>query len=555
MKENISEILSKHLPLTEEQVLGLIEIPKDPKMGDFAFPCFSLARDLKKNPVEIAKETVSKIRNISQFEQINSSGPYINFFVNRNLVAQTTLNEILKKKDKYGSSIEGKGKRIVIDLSAPNIAKPFGIGHLRSTIIGSSISNIASFLGYKTTKINYLGDWGTQFGKLIVGYRKFGNASKLKKDPINHLLEIYVKASADENLEDAAREEFRKLEQGDKNNLILWKQFRELSLKEFDTIYKTLGIKFDVISGESLYNKKLSSVVKMLEHKGLLKESDGAKVVDLSQYNLGVCLIQKSDGATLYATRDIAAALDRKEKYKFDSAIYEVGLEQTLHFKQVFKVLELLGHDWAKNCTHVGHGLYLGEDGKRFATRKGKTVFMADILKETISLAKKEIQSREKLSSKELERRATIIALSAILYGDLRNYREHNIIFDIDRFLQFEGNTGPYLLYTYARCQSILRKSNFTKLKTTKVISEKEKGLVNHLSQFSETVKQAHLSSSPNIIANYAYELSQKFNEFYHDHPVIGSDEENFRLALVGACAQVLKNSLALLGIPVLEKM
>ncbi|HVY01301.1 MAG TPA: arginine--tRNA ligase [Candidatus Nanoarchaeia archaeon] len=555
MKEQIAQILSKHLPMTEEEVLALIEIPKDSKLGDFAFPCFSLAKSLKKNPVDIAKETVSKIRNVSQFEQINALGPYINFFVNRNMVAQSTLSEILKKKDKYGSSIEGKGKKIVIDLSAPNIAKPFGIGHLRSTIIGNSISNIASFLGYKTIKINYLGDWGTQFGKLIVGYKKWGNAKKLKSDPINHLLELYVKVNADETLEDAAREEFRKLEQGDKKNLALWKQFRELSLKDFNEIYELLGVKFDVISGESLYNKKLDAVVKMLEHKKLLKESDGAKVVDLSEYNLGVCLIQKSDGTTLYATRDIAAALDRKNKYNFDSAVYEVGLEQSLHFKQIFKVLELLGNDWARSCTHVGHGLYLDQDGKKFSTRKGKNVFMADILKETIDLAKKEIQSREKLSSKELERRARIIALSAIIYGDLRNYRENSIVFDIDRFLQFEGNTGPYILYTYARCQSIIKKSNFKKLSKITVITEKEKALVSHLYNFHETVKQAYLTNSPNLIANYAYELSQKFNEFYHDHPVIGSNEENFRLALVSSCAQVLKNSLSLLGIPVLQRM
>lgn len=556
MKELIAKLISENTKTKGAEILSSIEIPPSPEMGDFAFPCFVLAKELKKNPVQIAQEIAGKIK-ASEFEKIEAKGPYLNFFVNRVSVADNTLKEIQKEKEHYGSSNIGKDRTFVIDLSAPNIAKPFGIGHLRSTIIGNSISKIAEFSGYNAVKINYLGDWGTQFGKLIVGYKRFGNPKSLKSDPIKHLLELYVKVNGLPELEDEARAEFKKLEDGDKKNLALWKQFRVLSLKEFNKIYELLNIKFDVISGESLYNKKMDAIVDELKQKGLLTQSEGAQIVDLNKYELGACLIKKSDGATLYATRDITAAIDRHKNYKFDRMIYEVGTEQTLHFKQVFKVLELMGYDWAKKCAHVAHGLYLDSDGKKFATRKGKTVFMIDILNETISLAKEEIKKREKLSNKEIEERARKIALAAIFYGDLKNYRENSIVFDIDRFVSFEGNTGPYLIYTYARARSILKKAKYnpkTKYKLTK-LSDKEKMLVSKLSAFKETVEHALQNLSPNLIANYAYELSQIFNEFYHAEQVIGSESEQFRLVLVDSFSQVLKNALSLLGIETLEKM
>lgn len=555
MKDKVVSLLAI-TGLKEEEIVSLVEVPKDSKLGDYAFPCFALAKTMKKSPVEIAKTLVSQIKNIKEFEKIEAIGPYINFFVNRNQLVEETLKEIQKKKDKYGSSLEGKGKKIVIELSSPNIAKPFGIGHLRSTIIGNSISKISEFLGYKTTKINYLGDWGTPFGKIIAGYEEFGNKDKLKEDPIKHLYEIYVKVSKDEDFEQKGRDIFKKLESGDKKYLALWKKFRELSITEFNKIYSDLNVKFDVISGESFYEKPMKSVIKELEGKNLLKESEGAIIVDLSEYNLPPCLVKKSDGSTLYATRDLAAAIERYKKYKFDKMVYEVGAEQSLHFTQIFKVLELMGYDFSKNCMHVKHGLYLDSDGKKFATRKGKTVFMEEILQETKELAKEEIAKREKLSSKELEERAKKIALSAIIYGDLKNYREGNIVFDIERFVSFEGDTGPYLLYTYARAKSILRKSNQKKSKLKiKAISDKEKTLVNHLSSFHSVVKHAYDNMSPNIIANYALELSQLFNEFYHSTQVIGSESESFRLAIVDASSQVLKNALNLLGIDVIEKM
>jgi arginyl-tRNA synthetase len=554
MKEKVIDLLSK-TGLNKKKIESLIEVPKDSNLGDYAFPCFTLSKKFKKSPIEISKEIKAKLSDSKYFEKIEVNGPYINFFVNRAAFAENILNQVLLEKDKFGSSNTGKSKTIAIDLSAPNIAKPFGIGHLRSTIIGNSLSEISKFLGYKTVKINYLGDWGTQFGKLIVGYKRFGNDQKLKSDPIKHLLEIYVKAN-NEKYEEEARAWFKKMEDGNKEALKLWKKFKDLSLKEFDEIYSLLNIKFDVISGESFYNEKMSDVIKLLEKNHLLENSEGAKIVNLEKYNLGVCLIQKNDGATLYATRDIAAAIDRQKQYKFDKMIYEVGSEQTLHFRQVFKVLDLLGFNWASNCEHVAHGLYLDQDGKKFATRKGKTVFMKDILEETIDLAKKEIKQREKLSEKELEFRANKIALAAILYGDLKNYRLNDLVFDIEKFLSFEGNTGPYLLYSYARAQSILNKSKFKKTKLTiPILSDQEKKLVLEISKFPEVVQSAFNQLAPNVIANYSFELAQKFNEFYHSSQVIGSEHELFRVSLVSAFAQVLKNALNLLGIEVLEKM
>jgi arginyl-tRNA synthetase len=326
MKEIIASIILKELKntLKKEEIERLIEIPPSSELGDFAFPCFILAKELKKNPVQIARELSQKIKS-NEFERIEAKGPYLNFFVNKKSSAEDTLKEIQKRKDKYGSLDSGKGKTFVIDLSAPNIAKPFGIGHLRSTIIGNSISKIAEFSGYKTVKINYLGDWGTQFGKLIVGYNKFGDPKKLKSDPIKHLLDVYVKVNNSPELEEESREEFKKLEDGDKKNLALWKQFKALSLKEFNKIYGILNIKFDVISGESLYNDKMEPVINELRSKSLLTHSEGAQIVDLNKYGLGVCLIRKSDGATLYATRDITAAIDRYKNYKFDKMIMRLA--------------------------------------------------------------------------------------------------------------------------------------------------------------------------------------------------------------------------------------
>jgi arginyl-tRNA synthetase len=557
MKESVIKILQKNLnkKLKKEEIENLIEIPPKQEMGDFAFPCFSLAKIERKSPLLISQELTEKIRKDlpKEISGVEFKSAYVNFFIDKKLLAEKILKEAVKKD--YGMSKEGKGKKIVIDLSSPNIAKPFGIGHLRSTIIGNSISEISKFLGYKTIKINYLGDWGTQFGKLIVGYKRWGSEKELEKNPIKHLLEIYVKANSEE-YEQEARDYFKKLENGDRECLNLWKKFRDMSLNDFNNLYKFFGINFDVISGESLYRENWNKVVKKLETKKLLKESENAKVVDLEEENLGVVLIKKSDDATLYATRDLTAAIERYEKYKFYRMIYEVGQEQKLHFQQIFRVLKKLGYKFADNCIHVPHGLYLDEDGKKFATRKGKTVFMQEVIDETYTLAKENLKKRADLSDLDLDYRAKTITIAAIFYGDLKNYRENNMVFDINKFLEFEGNTGPYLLYSYARASSILRKVKNQKKEIEIVdLSPSEVSLLKKIEDFPVVVKKAYEELSPNLIANYSYELAQTFNEFYHAHQVIGSVEEGFRLKIIEAFRNVLKKSLNLLGIKELEEM
>lgn len=539
--------------LSEEEIEKLIERPKDQTHGDFAFPCFTLAKTMKKSPVHIAQDLVKRIDK-DGFEKVEAVGPYINFFLDSKKLANNILNKIMKEKKKYGSNSSGKGKTIVIDMSSPNIAKPFGIGHLRSTIIGNSISEIKKFESYKTVKINYLGDWGTQFGKMIVGYKKFGNEKDLRKDPIKYMLQLYVEGNKEE-YEQEARDWFRKLEDGNKEATRLWKMFKEISLKNFNAIYKKLGVEFDVISGESLYNKKMDKLVIELEKKGLLERNDGALIVDLNKEGLGVALIKKTDGATLYITRDLAVAIDRCNNYKFSQMLYEVGQEQKLHFKQLFTILDKMGYTWAKNCVHVEHGLYLDQDGKKFSTRKGKTVLMEEILEETIELAKSEIKKRDNLEENELNERARKIAIASIFYGDLKNHRAYDMVFDLERFISFEGDTGPYLLYSLARANSMLEKVKISKNFKITSVDNYERKLINELSNFPEIVVSASKELSPSSIAHYAYNLSQKFNEFYHSCQVIGSKEEKFRLAIVKSFAQVLQNALHLLGIPTLKKM
>ena len=561
MKKLVVRVLKKALKekginLKSEEIENLIEIPS-PDRGDYAFPCFFLSKKLKDEPTQIALDIRKKIGNapVMEFEAIQTIGPYINFFVNRKSLARQTVWDVLTQKKNFGKSDIGKRKKAIVEFSSPNIAKPFGIGHLRSTIIGNSLANIFEFQGFKVTRINYLGDWGTQFGRLLAGYEKFGSEKELQKNPTQHLLQIYVKANK-KIYDKKSREWFRKLEERDRKATILWRFFKAYSVREFKSVYKKLGVDFDVYEAESLYNKKSKIILKELKEKKLLKKSKGALVVDLKEYGLGVCLIEKSDGTTLYVTRDLAAAIARAKKYKFEKMIYEVGQEQKLYFNQLFKILELMGYDWAKNCVHVDHGLYLDKNGKKFATRKGKMVFMEDVLDKTTTLAKKEIIKRgKKIIKRELEKRALMVAIAAIFYGDLKNNRVKNIVYDIKKFISFEGDTGPYLLYSYARASSILRKTtNKDKFKVYD-LSPKEVALAKKLSIFPEVVSKAYRNLNPSIIANYSYQLAQLFNEFYHHCPVIGSKEEAFRLALVEAFRQVLKNSLGLLGIKTLEEM
>jgi arginyl-tRNA synthetase len=563
MRLIISKMIANELGLSTGEVDKILEIPPKEDMGDFAFPCFSLAKKLEhlgyplpknKNPLVVAEDLGKKFRKKlpKGVSNVDFNAGYINFFLDKNFLVKRVFEEVLKED--FGKNKNGRNKKIVIDMSSPNIAKPFGIGHLRSTIIGNSLGKICEANGYSVVKINYLGDWGTQFGKIIFGFKKWGNENKLKKNPSKHLLDLYVRAN-DKKFESEVRNEFKKLEENDKENILLWKKFKKLSLKEFDSIYDFLGIFFDVISGESNYNGKMDFVVENLRKKNFLKKDDGAEVVDLSEENLGVSLIQKSDGTSLYATRDLTAAIFRKKEYNFHKMIYEVGNEQKLHFRQVFKILEKLGYSWSKDLIHVAHGLYLDKDGKKFATRKGKTIFMEDILKEVVEKARKNLIKKEKLSKIELDKRSKAIALSAIYYGDLKNSRENNVVFDLDRFTSFEGDTGPYLLYSYARANSILKMANETPKVKLVDLKASEVKLLKKIDSFPKIVEKSYEKLAPNLIANYSFELSQIFNEFYHSCPVIGSEAEDFRLNLVLAFKITLKKSLGLLGIKTLEEM
>jgi arginyl-tRNA synthetase len=556
----ISELLAKQLGMKKEEVLKLLERPK-PEYGDFAFPCFGMAMKLKENPFKLAQKIASELKLPKEIEKAEAKGAYINFFLNKKVLAENILNSIIKEKGKYGSSKEGKGKTVVVDFSSPNIAKPMSIGHLRSTMIGNSLIQIFSFLGYKTVGINYLGDYGTQFGKLIVAYNKWGSKykSQLEKNPIRTLLELYTKfheeAEKDENLEDDARREFKKLEEGDKTNLALWKKFKELSLKDFEKFYNILGVKFDVYSGESEYMEKALNLADELKKKGTAVESAGSLVIDLKDYEMPPCLLKKSDGATLYATRDLAAALDRYKKYKFDKMLYVVGSEQRLHFQQVVRVLEILGHEWAKKCIHVNFGMIYLPEGGKISSRKGGGIFMDEVVEKIISMSKKLITTE--MTEKEKEKVAQEVGISALIYGDLSNDRIRDVQFDWDKILRLEGDSGPYLQYSYRRAASILEKEKFNGKFSIEDLNDEEKSLITELSQFPQIIKDASIHYAPHIIANYSNRLSQLFSNFYEKCPVIKAEEKDKqkRLAIVYAFKQVQANCLTLLGMKIPEVM
>lgn len=562
MKNLVIDVLEKALKkkkitFAREELERALEVPPKKEMGDFAFPCFILARELKMAPHQIALELRAAIgtEHPTDFDDVQTNGPYLNFFFDRKNLARKVVWETITKKKTYGQSNVGKKRKIVVEFSSPNVAKPFGIGHLRSTIIGNALANIASFLGYKPVRLNYLGDWGTQFGRILLGYEKYGSDEKLLADPLVHLMYVYVKVGG-KKYDDAAKELFKKLENGDKKALMLWKLFRDRSLEEFQKLYKEMNISFDEILGESQVAKKTSEVFTALQKKGIAFKNKGAWIADLTKDTLGKVVLVKDDGATTYALRDLAGAIERYNKYKFSMMIYEVGQEQSLYFRQLFKLLELLGYDWAKNCVHVEHGLYCDKNKKKFATRKGKTIFMKDILGETVKCAKDEIKKRQgRLPAGELERRANKIALAAIFYGDLKTNRKNNVVFDPKKFVSFEGDTGSYLLYSYARASSIITKSKQPKKFAINDLSEKEYALVQQILQFEEVVKKSFESMLPSLIAQYCFALAKAFNEFYHACPVIGSENEAFRLALVEAFRIVLRRALGLLGIETISEM
>lgn len=556
-QREIKTLLKKELKRDIE-----LETPPDSTLGDYAFPCFQLAKEFKKNPVQIAQDLANKLKKPAFVDKIEAKGPYINFFINKSKLGEIILKQILKEKDKYGSESLGKGKTVAVEYSSPNIAKPFHIGHLRSTIIGQSIYLIHRFLGYKTIRLNYLGDWGTQFGKLIVAYLKWGDKNALKKDPIKHLLSIYIKfnkeAEKKKELADEAREWFKKLEQGNTEAIKLWAKFKHLSLDEFRRIYNLLNVEFDAYDGESFHKDKDKPILELLEKNKIAIEDQGAFVVKLDELKIPALMLRKSDKTTTYASRDLGAAYYRLKTYKPEKLIYVVGTPQTLHFRQLFAVLDKLGLNH-KKFVHAPFGQYL-QDGKLMGTRKGNAVFMEEVLNKAVELALKTIEEKnpELKNKKDVAKK---VGIGAVIFGDLMNDAIKDIEFNWDRILDFEGDTGPYLQYTYARAKSILRKAkklDLKKIKCELLEDAVEKKLVMHISQFKESVLHACRDYKPHILAQYLLELGRTFNEFYHACPVLkeeNKDLQKARLILVQCTSQVIKNGLGLLNVEVCEEM
>lgn len=560
LKENIKKVLENYFNDIPDLSI-VIENPKDRKMGDYALPCFSYAKLLKKAPNVIAEEIKEYlINNCSFLSSIEVVGGYVNVFLDKHMLAEEIIKKILVEKSEYGKNNFGEGKTIVIDYSSPNIAKPFGVGHLRSTVIGNALRNICLKNGYKVVGINYLGDWGTQFGKLICAYNLWGNEEEIKNNPIDELKRLYVKfhAEAETNpeLEDMARKAFKDLEDGNEESLKLWKWFRDESLLEFKKTYDLLGINdFDSWQGESFYNDKMDGVVEELEKKGLLEESQGAMIVSLKE-ELPPALIKRSDGATLYITRDLAAALYRKKEYNFTEALYVVGNEQALHFEQLKEVLSKMDYDWNKDIHHISFGLIL-QNGKKMSTRQGKSVKLHDVLVEAINLSKQYMIDRN-ASLDDIELASEKIGVGAVIFNDLKNYRTNDVEFHLEDILRFEGETGPYLQYTYARIMSLLENKKELNVSFDDVnLSEYEWYLIFNLYQFSDVIKRAKDNYDPSEIAKYLINLAQDFNKWYATERFIDSDElqTESRLLVADAAAIVIKEGMRLLGIEVLNKM
>lgn len=546
--------------LEQETILNLLEKPKKSNMGDIAFPTFTLAKMMHKAPQIIASELVGQINN-SYFEKVEAVGPYINFFLNKSEISAQVLKEVIKKREDYAQAAIGQGRNIVIDLSSPNIAKPFSIGHLRSTVIGDALSNIFQKLGYEIVKINHLGDWGKQFGMLIVAYKKWGSEEAVRSHPIDELLKLYVRINAETKnhpeLDEEAREWFRKLENNDEEALALWQWFRDESLMEFNRLYAELGIDFDSYNGEAFYNDKMEEVVQLLAEKGLLEESKGAQVVNLEKYGIEhPALIKKSDGATLYITRDLAAAIYRKRTYDFAKAIYVVGQEQTAHFKQLKAVLAEMGYAWSKDIQHVSFGL-VTKNGQKLSTRKGNVILLEPTIAEAVKRSLAQIDTKNPdLVNKEAVAHA--VGVGAIKFYDLKTDRTNGYDFDLEAMVSFEGETGPYVQYAHARIQSILRKADFQpQVAENYQLNDTESWeIIKLIQDFPNTIVKAADNFEPSLIARFAIHLAQSFNKYYaHTRILDDSPERDSRLALSYATATVLKEALALLGVEAPNEM
>lgn len=546
-----------------EKVLDMLEAPPNPAMGDIAFPCFQLAKALRKAPPIIATELAAKVTGLP-LREAQAVGPYVNLFLDQQSVSIEVVETILTQGSNYGNREIGNGRKVPIDLSSPNIAKPFSMGHLRSTVIGNAIANIMQKHGYQPVRINHLGDWGTQFGKLIVAYKQWGDEEKVKAEPIKELLQLYIRfheeAEKDATLEDKGREWFKNLENGDEEATQLWQWFRDESLKEFTKIYKLMGVNFDSFTGEAFYNDKMDRVVELLEQKGLLTESQGALVVTLDEFDMPPCLIKKSDGATLYATRDLAAALYRHEQYDFAKALYVVGGEQRLHFQQLYKVLQKMGFEWAAEMYHVPFGMML-KDGKKMSTRKGKVVLLEEVFAQAIDDVRKVIEAKNSaLANKETVARQ--VGVGAVIFHDLKNFRLNDVNFSWEEMLTFEGETGPYVQYTHARACSLLRKGEYqtdtrVSLVPSALDSKEAWAVITLLNSFPEVIDRAREGFDPSQIGKYVIDVAQQFNKFYANVRILAeeNDLKESRLQLVAAVVIVLKEGLRLLGLEAPEEM
>ena len=568
-KVQIAQIIAKQeIGLTAEEIAEMIEVPTDPKNGDFAFPCFRLAKTMRKAPQMIAADVASSIENESIFDKVEQVNAYVNMFICKDAFVRNVVSEVVSLGCEYGKSNVGEGKTVIVEFSSPNIAKPFHIGHIRSTVIGNSIYKLYDATGYDVVRINHLGDYGTQFGKMIVAYRLWGSKEELEKNPIKSLLKYYTKfheeAEKDPSLDDKARETFAKLENGEPEEVELWKRFRELSLEEFSRVYKMLDIEFDSYAGESFYSDKMPAVLKELKDKNLMHESRGAQIVDLEDYDMPPAVITKSDGSSLYATRDIAAAIYRKQHYDFYKNIYVVATQQNLHFKQWKQVLALMGYSWEKDCIHVPFGLVSLEEGT-MSTRKGRVVFLEDVLNKAVEKTR-EIISEKNTSGIDIDEISKEVGIGAVIFQELSNNRIKDYVFSWDKILNFDGETGPYVQYTHARASSVLRNASQQELDRIKncdikdfsyVTSDSAYELTKLIYRVPEVVREAAAKYEPSILTRHLIDIAQSFNRFYHDeHIFVDNEEEKVeKLALVYATKVTIANCLAILGIKAPDKM
>ncbi len=562
MKSNITKLLEQHIDvLTADEISALIEIPPKPELGDFAFPCFSLAKAMHKAPQMIASDLKVAIGEVDYIEDIKVQGAYLNFYISKNIFVKTML--AAADVENYGSSTVGNGKCICIDYSSPNVAKNFHVGHLRTTIIGNSLYKIYSKLGYKVERINHLGDWGTQFGKLIVAYKAWGSKEAVEKDGISELMDLYVRfhKEAEDKPEfmDEARAWFAKMEHGDEEALAIWQWFKDISLVEYKRTYNLLGMDFDHYTGESFYRDKTQNVVDRLTNAKLLVESEGAHIVDLEKYDMAPCLITKKDGSSIYATRDLAAIFYRKETYDFVKCLYVTGQEQKLHFAQVFKVVELLGNSWADQLVHIPYGL-VSLEGAKLSSRSGNIVYAEDILLESINKIKEIIAAKNPdLPDATKEDIAKKVGVGAIIFNDLYNQRIKDVSFKWDKILNFDGETGPYVQYTYVRCSSILRTVSLSgnDIDYSLITDTDSIDLLKEISRYSSVIAAAAEKYEPSMISRFAMDVAQAFNKFYNTNHINVEDVavRDARLKLVSVTQYVLKDALSLLGIDCPEQM